>query len=81
MYETRDPMPWTAAMLFFSVEACIATSFGHELLRCLFLAGLVIASGVTAYISYTNLKEERARRDEMLREWMEKAHREEKEDE
>ena len=69
------------AMLFCSTMYCAMTVAGYELLRWPFLAGMLVAGIMSLYLSYTEMKAEQEFRERHLREWMEKAHREEKEDE
>ena len=77
----RDPLPWTMAMLFCSTMYCAMTVAGYGLPRWLFLAGLTVTGIVSMYLTYMEMKAEKEYRERHLREWMEKANRNEKEDE
>ena len=78
----KDPEPWSMTMLFCSMMYCIMTIAGYdELQRYLFLAGMKVFGVVSMYLTYRMMKAEKEFRETELKEWMEKANRNEKEDE
>ena len=78
----RDPEPWSMTMLLCSMMYCIMTIAGYdELQRYLFMAGMTVCGVVSMYLTHRMMRAEREFRERYLKEWMEKANRNEKEDE